>query len=102
MAKIGRFGQDWTEGVLSEGLDLPTRRLASGTTVAVDSRGHAHRVLCSEIVMIVTEDGRMDGRCGGLVTAEGEACPGHAAQLASWRGQSEAEALAWERELDRI
>ena len=89
MTITGRFGQDWTEGVLSEGLDLPTRRLTGGTLVAIDGDGFALKVLCSEVVEIRTEDGRTDGRCGHPVDAEGWACPGHAAMIARWRGESE-------------
>jgi hypothetical protein len=72
--------------------------------------------LCPELVWIDTEDGRVDGRCMQPIvpvtvppdarygeteaTTEAFACEGHAAQILSWRSQSEAERVAWERAID--
>ncbi len=77
------------------------RVLASGTVVALVD-GRVARVLCSEIVMVATEDGPMDGRCKGPVEmGDILACRGHASQIRGWRAQSELETVAWEQELER-
>jgi hypothetical protein len=55
---------------------------------------------CPELVWYDTEDGRVDGRCLAPITEGGFACPGHTAQIEEWRGQTEAEKLAWERTVE--
>jgi hypothetical protein len=55
---------------------------------------------CPELVAIMTEDGPSDGRCLAPIEAGGYACPAHTAQIEEWRGQTEAEKLAWERAVE--
>ena len=54
---------------------------------------------CPELVEVVDEDGRHDGRC--LAPTEGGyACAVHAAEMAGWMGLSEMEKAEWERRHD--
>lgn len=83
--------------------DQPTRVLASGTTVVLNPDGTViARLVCGEIVPVHTEDGITSGRCSQPVLDNDLACPGHAELLRVWRGQSEAEVLAWEHEQERV
>jgi hypothetical protein len=102
---VGLYGPDWQHGVLSEHLHMVpenlVRRLASGTLV-VNVDGSAVPVVCSELVRLNTEDGPVDGRCGGRVTASGYACEGHERQLAEWHAMSEMDTMIWERRQDEL
>ena len=79
----GNYGQDWVEGVLSDHLHLAESR---GLITVFDADGGFFvrdvdtfdmlPVVCSEIVWIYTEDGRMDGRCGKPFHAE-DGCAVH-------------------------
>lgn len=80
---IGLYGDRWKEGLLSEHLELfiaaggvhrPSRSDGAGWAV-IDRR--AVPVVCSEIVEVWTEDGRMDGRCGANALAASGTCPAH-------------------------
>lgn len=80
----------------------PTRVLASGTTLVLDDHGQIEGPLvCGEVVMVDTEDGPQSGRCRQPVLNNDLACPGHADQIRGWRAQSEAEVVAWERQVER-
>lgn len=101
---IGMYGQDWRAGLLSEHVDAfieaggEVREAASGTGKAwAVIGGKAYPVVCAEIVEVATEDGPMSGRCGHPATAEFGACETHAAVIAQWARQSEAQIIAWER-----
>lgn len=92
----GAYGQDWSQGVLAEHVGLVGNALrrvsASGRLYVYEfSAGRmasAVPVLCGELVEIWTEDGRIDGRCGGSVYGmDGFACPGHSAQIEEWRSE---------------
>jgi hypothetical protein len=103
----GRYGQDWAYGVLVDHLGqvqaagLAVRQTTSGRLWVYDPRTSeaARPVLCAEIVPVATEDGTISGRCGNPVVGDEGACPGHAAVIASWREQTEAETITWEREV---
>jgi hypothetical protein len=103
---VSTYGPDWTQGVVSDHVHRAleagwTQRVtAGGRHVVVSPDGYPEPVLCSEIVRIDTEDGPTDGRCGCQVDGAGIACEGHAAMVAEWMAQGEAETLAWERSLD--
>lgn len=83
-AFIGGYGRSWRSGLLSEHLHLFVR---AGGTHRLPSRsngagwaiidGRAYPVVCSELVWIDTEDGRIDGRCGANAMAETGTCEGH-------------------------
>src|SRR5262249_6140128 len=104
---IQGYGQGWALGLLSE---HEASFLAAGGRVRTSASGHrrwailpsgeTHPVVCSELVEVWTEDGRMDGRCGGPVAGDGWACEGHATEMEGWRAMSEADKLAWERRQD--
>jgi hypothetical protein len=65
--RVGRYGPTWREGILAEHVIDAEQVHALGVPV-----------LCGEIVWIQTEDGRMDGRCGGPVTGpDGWTCESH-------------------------
>lgn len=70
-APVGSYGQDWKRGVLSEHLrpGHATHLLPAGTWIVIQPDGHTVRVVCSELVRILTEDGPISGRCGRPVTA---------------------------------
>jgi|SRR6516162_2683120 len=101
-APVGVYGQNWVQGVLSEHLrpHHDVRRLAGGDWVVVQPDGSTEFVLCSDLIWVYTEDGRLDGRCGLRVDAEGYACEGHRQEREGWLSLSEAEKLAWERHHD--
>jgi hypothetical protein len=90
------------EGIISDHLHaagLEAHVIADGRLiVAID--GRIVPVLCSEIIPIVTEDGPTTGRCGTPLRGDVYACPGHTAEIESWRAMSEAEKAAWERRHD--
>lgn len=80
---IGRYGQTWRDGLLSDHLDLfvraggthrPSRSHGAGWAV-ID--GKAFPVVCSEIVRIDTEDGLVSGRCGANALAATGTCEAH-------------------------
>lgn len=103
---IGLYGPDWSRGLLSEQVDLFTAAggvvrpsLSGAADWAVLPDGTAYPVVCSEIIRVDTEDGPVSGRCGSLATDAG-CCDDHAEIVAFWRGQSDAETAAWERDLD--
>ena len=98
---VGMYGPfPYIEGVISEHLrGLEVRTLAGGRIVALVPEGKRVRawpVLCSELIWINTEDGRMDGRCGCYVSESGYACEGHAQERQSWNDMSELEKYHWE------
>lgn len=103
---IQGYGPDYRSvGILSEHLhllpnDWYVKVLRGGAEVVVDPGGHAHFVLCSELVPDVTEDGPVVVRCGARVTGE-VACEGHQADIEHWRAMSEIERAAWERKQER-
>lgn len=72
---IGRYGQDWTEGILTDHL---FRAAYAGFAEVIADNGTAtiegFPVLCGEIVLIHTEDGPIDGRCGqpAVITSDGD------------------------------
>lgn len=105
----GAYGADWTTGVLADhlgsaleaGMLVHTAKTTGKLFVTGPKGGAAVPVLCGEIVMIWTEDGYIDGRCGDHVTAESEiACPGHAEAINGWRNLSLYEREALVRELE--
>ena len=63
---VGYYGPTWREGILSE------RRPDAEMGVPV---------VCSELVWINTEDGRIDGRCGQDVAANGMTCEAHTPEV---------------------
>lgn len=80
---IGSYGPRWRAGLLSEHLDLfvraggthrPSRSTGAGWAVI---EGKAYPVVCSELVWVDTEDGRIDGRCGELALDATGTCPAH-------------------------
>jgi hypothetical protein len=78
----GAYGPSWREGVLTDHLYLAEQRglvlheARNGAAwIRPPEGGRAVRVVCSELVWIDTEDGRIDGRCGRPVI-HGE-CPRH-------------------------
>ena len=68
---VGNYGPNWTEGVLTEHIG---RLAEAGLGTIVDADGSVHvydsdtdeavLLVCSELVEIQTEDGRIIGRCG--------------------------------------
>lgn len=102
---VGMYGPDFTRGVLSEHIGLADRygveirELASGRQVAVVD-GYAVPIVCSEVIWIRTEDGKIDGRCGQPV-ARGDhfCCEGHDyVEVEAGRSFEDREAAEWERE----
>lgn len=80
----GAYGRDWAPGVLSdhqalaEAAGLVVRVTASGGRwITGPDGGRAERIVCSEIIMVATEDGPMTGRCGLPVVGADGFCPGH-------------------------
>jgi hypothetical protein len=77
------YGQDWTQGVISEhlgearsaGLTITTSPDGAMTVSADD--GTTFPVLCSELIMVATEDGPISGRCGRPVIGNGYGCTAH-------------------------
>lgn len=104
---IGLYGQAYRAGLLSEHVEMfreaggVVRPAASGSGAhwAVVDGSNVYPVVCSELIVVDTEDGPVSGRCGYLAELEG-ACERHGAILADWAAQSEAEAVAWERARD--
>lgn len=96
------YGNSWRQGVISEHLRGEPTFLVDGVLSVVDDYDEVEPVLCSELVWVDTEEGRIDGRCGDYVDVElgGFACTGHAEERLQWASQSEAEIMAWERALD--
>jgi hypothetical protein len=102
----GCYGQGWRQGLLSDhvglALDLGFRVVTlSHTRRLVCEDGLTFPVVCSEIVMVDTEDGPIDGRCGLVADLDGF-CEPHAAQVSEWRAMSELERALWERTNDLI
>lgn len=57
--------------------------------------------VCPELVPVRDEDsGWVDGRCLAPIVPAGFACPGHTAEIESWRGMSEPERAAAEYAAD--
>lgn len=79
-ALVGMYGQDWNHGILSDhasqGVKFETVDDA-GNRVAHLHDGEVEPILCSELVWVWTEDGRIDGRCGLPVPAGERTCVGH-------------------------
>lgn len=99
------WGQDWAPGILIDHVRFldpaRVRVLTTGRPVAVGSDGAAIDIVCGDIVMIQTEDGPMDGRCGRkVISLTAAACAGHAAERDHWQAMSEAEKATWERRHD--
>lgn len=98
--RTGNYGPEYRYGVLVDHTDPAVGRLhvtASGRQVFVTPDGVSTPVLCGDLVMLHTEDGPVDGRCGGYVHGMDAACPGHQAQNDYWRNLSEAERYDVER-----
>lgn len=82
---VGHYGVTYRPGVLTEHVDAfiaaggRIRPAASGSGLlwAVLPSGAVAPVVCSELVWIDTEDGRIDGRCGFNAGADGR-CARHA------------------------
>jgi hypothetical protein len=79
----GVYGRGpFTTGIISEHVDLALR---AGFTLHTgvdgdylkDAEGDTALVLCSELIEVVTEDGRESGRCGIPVIPDQWACEGH-------------------------
>ena len=88
---IGQYGPDFEDrGLISEHVDVfeaaggTFRVTGSGRTWAVLPDGRAYPVLCSDLIEVWTEDGRMTGRCGAPTVRDGS-CEGHAAERDAWR-----------------
>lgn len=102
-------GPRWIASLLSERLEeflsAGGRLYATKTGFlwAVVRDGRAYPVVCSELVVIGTEDGPIDGRCG--VPVAGGAltglCEGHGAVVSHWRQMDELERREWELLEDR-
>lgn len=90
------------EGIIHEHLHaagLEAHVIADGRQiVALD--GKIVPVLCSQLIMVNTEDGPGTGRCGTPLRGDAWACPGHTAEMEGWMAMSEAEKAAWERRHD--
>jgi hypothetical protein len=80
---VGFYGETSRPGIASDHLDLfvraggthrRSRGLGAGWGV-ID--GVAYPVVCSELVWIYTEDGRIDGRCGQLALDATGTCDAH-------------------------
>lgn len=100
---VGHYGRNFdSQGVLAEEVGgAPAHQLPGGTWVYVQPDGRASKILCSELIATVTEDGPSDGRCGQPVDQDKPfACTGHAEIIEEWRGQNEAERAQWEREVE--
>lgn len=78
-APVGNYGQDWKAGVLSEHIrpGHSTHVLPGGTWIVIQPSGATNKVVCSELIWVYTEDGKMDGRCGLPVAGQGLFCPRH-------------------------
>lgn len=81
----GSYGRDWRSGVISEHLTVAE---AAGMVVHTSpsgavwlheaNGGRAARVLCSELIMVATEDGPVSGRCGRpIVGRDSWGCEAH-------------------------
>lgn len=88
----GSYGPDWKTGVVVDHLGsaveagMLVHTSPSGAVYVTGPKGGvAVPVVCGEIIMIDTEDGRIDGRCGLPVKADEGACPGHWAQIQAYR-----------------
>lgn len=91
-ALTGAYGQDWTEGILTENFDRAMKAglelfvLDDGTAILHDDLDCA-LLVCSELVEVWTEDGRIIGRCGKPAIANESTnewiwCEGH--DLPEW------------------
>lgn len=91
------YGPD-QEGILVDHLGdagLEAHVIADGRLiVAID--GKIVEVLCSELIMVNTEDGPGTGRCGTPLRGDVYACPGHTAEIERWQSMPEAEKADWE------
>lgn len=102
------YGQNWRPGILTEHLmqveasGLAVRVAASGANWVHDPRTTEPAVplVCSELVKVWTEDGPISGRCGAQVYGDAGACVGHTYAIESWAAQTEAETIAWERQME--
>jgi len=106
-AIVGAYGQEWRQGILSDyantGVEFETVD-ELGNRVAHLPDGTTEDILCSEIVWIWTEDGRIDGRCGEPVPVGEHTCAGHKDESPRYTERSwidEAEAAYLERLNDR-
>lgn len=83
----GSYGQGWRQGILTDHAGLATEagavvripRHGKATYLVPAKGGAAIPVLCGEIVMIHTEDGPIDGRCGNDVPGGAFTCEAHGA-----------------------
>jgi hypothetical protein len=104
---IGFYGQDWKRGLLVDhveafkvaGGEIREAASGSGRAWAIVPGLPAAPVVCGDIIRVDTEDGPVSGNCGAPAGAQG-ACDFHEAQHAEWAAQTDAEALAWERQRD--
>lgn len=78
-APVGSYGQNWKAGVLSEHIrpGHTTHRLPTGTLIVIQPDGSTNKVVCSELIEVWTEDGRITGRCGLPVDESDLTCAGH-------------------------
>lgn len=105
-AAAGAYGPTWRRGVATDHLYLV---IDAGAVVHISPSGRTYvqegreclPVLCGEVIEIATEDGPMSGRCGEYVYDNDLACPGHAAQIWAWRGESEYERFLAEQRAER-
>ena len=102
------YGPRWTYGIISEHVWLAVRvglveqTVDGAVTVQDPETGESLPVLCSELVWIDTEDGRVTGRCGApILPSDGFACEAHAEIIYGWRQESEAEVAQWERRIEQ-
>lgn len=72
------LASDHVEAFVAAGGTIRPAASGSGLHWAVIPSGRTVPVVCSEIIPIITEDGRSDGRCGDDATVDG-LCAGHAA-----------------------
>lgn len=94
------------QGVASDHVYLAERaglevRSTGRRSWIVDATGRTMPVLCSAIIEVWTEDGRSDGRCGAFAVDAGY-CDAHAEEADAWAAASEAERIAWEKEVDAL
>ena len=103
---VRAYGPNWDrEGIATDHVHLALRAGAaefvapSGRAfLAPAGGGRAVPVVCGELVLVHTEDGPTDGRCGAPVYGSDFACPGHAAERRGWANMTDAERIAWERD----
>jgi hypothetical protein len=82
---IAGYGPRWTSGLITDHVSLFVEAggivrpasSGSGAAWAVLPDGTTYPVLCSEMIWISTEDGRIDGRCGSRASMASGTCSAH-------------------------